>query len=68
MANVRRLDAAFHFEEAHIRAEFDIEDARGKPNGRKALSELTQHEHLAQASEKYYLAKTRRGESRKGGR
>ena len=68
MTDVRRLDATFHFEEACIRDRFDIEDARGKPSHRSALSELTHMNIPRRRRRSDYLAKTRRGDSRKGGR
>jgi hypothetical protein len=37
MAKVRRLDALIHFEDGTIRDVFDIEDARGKLNGIRAI-------------------------------
>ena len=37
MANVRRLDALVHIEDARVRVQFDIEDARGKLNGDRGL-------------------------------
>jgi pimeloyl-ACP methyl ester carboxylesterase len=37
MAKVRRLGRTVHFEDAHVRDRFGIEDARGKLNGDRAL-------------------------------
>jgi hypothetical protein len=45
MAKVRRLDALVHIEDGFIRDVFDIEDARGKLNGCRALYALLQHEY-----------------------
>jgi hypothetical protein len=45
MGKVRRLDALDHFEDAPVRDAFDIEDAREKPNGFRALRVCRHPEH-----------------------